>query len=732
MSVRKAGLASVSGQVVGFAAILLLSSCASTDEALSPNRNSDLASRQIGGSIDRPLRTRETPGEAQTERPSDPVSRPQSNEIAVPSVSPQESELAGPGPIAEEAPLAEVQYVDAVVPALPVPQFIDVVFGEMLGVPYVTGPGVAEKSELVQLRSSGRMDAQTFVELVSLSLEDYGLRVYAESGAYQIVTDATLQSMMPRFLKSRSRADIPEELRPVVQFVELQAISANEMQAILRQAFPDAQMLKIEANPRLNVLTLTGLPRDLDSALSIIDQLDELAYAGSTAERYTPVFWSASKLAEELASLLEAEGWQASTNKSLQKPILIMPVEYSNDIFIFSRSPAGLARARFWLAELDRPTRRGDERQTFVYDVQNVDAQLLARILDDVISRQRADAADPGEQVRRPEENLAGGQGGLPSDPAAQPGGRPSFGSVVVNTMSNQILFTGTPSQYDQIRPLLTRLDAAPAEVMIEVTVAEITLTDDTNYGVEFFLDSLGNSDFTGTISNDGLGLGGVGTNVGIITGNVDAAINFFARNNLLNVLSTPRLTTRSGGAAQIQVGSDVPIVTSQRAAESQDGIGGTDILQSVEYRSTGVLMSIEPIVFGDNRVDLAITQEVSTAIPTTSSQISSPTISNRSVTTQLSLEDGATAVLGGLIQNNITRDETGTPILKDVPLVGGLFRNTTLSSTRTELIVLITAYVIRGADDKQAFTDELVSRFNRTEEGSLDMTTYLGESTEP
>jgi general secretion pathway protein D len=218
-----------------------------------------------------------------------------------------------------------------------------------------------------------------------------------------------------------------------------------------------------------------------------------------------------------------------------------------------------------------------------------------------------------------------------------------------------------------------------------------------------------------------------VGTSIGLVTGNIDAALNFFAKNNQLNVLSTPRLTARSGGTAQIQVGSDVPIITSQRATDTQSTDNGTDILQSVDYRSTGVLLSIEPIVFGDNRVDLAITQEVSTAIPTTSSQISSPTISNRSVTTQLSLEDGATAILGGLIQETTTRDETGTPILKDIPLIGNLFRNTTLSNTRTELIVLITAYVVRDGEEKKAFTDELVGRFNLTTTDPGNMDTYLG-----
>jgi len=590
----------------------------------------------------------------------------------------------------------------------------------MLQVPYSTGPGVAEKSDLVQIRSSGKMSSETFLLLVSETLEKYDIRVIPTADAYEIVTDDTFKSRMPQFLKSRSRADVSIELRPIVQFVELNAISANEMQAILTQAFPKTSALKIEANPRLNVVTLTGLVDDVDAALSIIDQLDELAYAGTKAERYSPVFWSANDLANEVTSLLEAEGWQASTNKAIQKSILVLPVEYSNDLFIFSRSAVGLTRARFWLSELDRASRKGDAPQVFVFSVQNVDAELLAATVNAVLLRRTNAFEAPSAQLPA---------AAVPATAATQPGSPPrgnGTGNLVVNRQSNQIIFSGTPSQYDEIRPLLTQLDHAAAEVLIEVTVAEITLNDNTQYGVEFFINSLGNTDFSGTVENAGLGLGGVGTNIGIVTGNINAAINFFANNNLLNVLSTPRLLARSGGSAQIQVGSDVPVITSQRASSTQDGTGATDILQSVEYRSTGVLLSIEPIVFGDNRIDLSITQEVSTAIPTTTSQIASPTISNRSVTTQLSLEDGATAILGGLIQSTTTRDETGTPILKDIPFVGNLFRNTTLTRNKTELIILITAYVVRGREDKQIFTNELIERFNDTERRTGDLNTYL------
>ena len=157
-----------------------------------------------------------------------------------------------------------------------------------------------------------------------------------------------------------------------------------------------------------------------------------------------------------------------------------------------------------------------------------------------------------------------------------------------------------------------------------------------------FFVDDLGSNNVGLTARSTGLGLGGSGLNIGLLSGNVDASINAFASNRRVKILSTPIIVARSGGVAELQVGTDVPVITSQRAANNQNGTGATDILQSIDYRSTGVLTSIEPIVFSDNRIDLTISQEVSSTIDVQNSSIASPTISNRTIHTQLSLEDGA------------------------------------------------------------------------------------------
>jgi general secretion pathway protein D len=173
-------------------------------------------------------------------------------------------------------------------------------------------------------------------------------------------------------------------------------------------------------------------------------------------------------------------------------------------------------------------------------------------------------------------------------------------------------------------------------------------------------------------------------------------------------------LVARSGSEAAIQVGTDVPIITSQAAAPVQSG-GSSEILQSIQYRQTGVILRIKPIVYGDNRVDLQISQEVSSQQPNPNSAIGSPLILNRDVTTQLSLQEGATAVLGGLIDNSYTKGNSGIPVLKDVPILGQAFRVDTLNGNKTELVVLVTPYIIRNGDEMTALTRTYASDMNST-----------------
>jgi len=692
-----------------WAGIIALSGCKTLDKT-DHNKtftNTTMESASLKNQVIRPPKEASSSGILDSGSAGGDVVTPPSQVGRVPIISdpPNRSGFKSSGP----APKFGAKTIDAYVPALALPDFIDVVFGEMLKTPYVTGPAVANKTEVVQLRSSGEMKAKDFFSLTSSALEEYGVRVIHEDGTYRILEDKALRSRMPVFIKSRARLRTRSDLRPVIQFVELQALDSNSMLGLLNLAFGgQSNKIKVTSDPRTNFLTLSGLPEDVDAALAIVRELDALNYAGRDVRRYTPRYWDVTELTTELERALKTEGWQVSKDAQRPRTISLMPVEASNDLFVFTSSDEANQRVETWMREFDRPVEGGDTQQIFIYQVKNVDAVDLVATANDVISQSSRPSPDQSSDDRRDDAR------------SAETTSTASSGSIFsVDPLGNRIIFSGTATDYDRYINLLKQLDTPTPEVLIEVQVAEVTLTDNTNFGVEFFIDGTSEDTFftdpSGVdVRTGGLGLGSAGATINILSGNdIDASINAFATNRQVKVLSTPILTAKSGGSAQIQVGTDIPILTSQGASAVQGVDGSTNIQQSVQYRSTGVLLSIEPIVFSDDRIDLTISQEVSSTLDSSSGDISSPTISNRSLTTELSLQDGATAVLGGLIQENYIRNDSGVPILKDIPVVGQVFSNDTLSLDRTELVVLITAYVLRGQTDKDQFVNRLRNRID-------------------
>ena len=196
-------------------------------------------------------------------------------------------------------------------------------------------------------------------------------------------------------------------------------------------------------------------------------------------------------------------------------------------------------------------------------------------------------------------------------------------------------------------------------------------------------------------------------------SGQTSAVLNLFAKDSRVSILSTPRLMVKSGESASIDVGTEVPIITSQATSvDLPTTDGDSSILQSIQYRKTGVLLEIEAVVHSGQRVDLHISQEVSEATPTDTSDISSPSIFSRRLDTSLSLSDGQSMLLGGLISSTSSDGKSKVPLLGDVPVLGRLFQNRTSTGARTELLMLITPYVVEDADQARDITDAIEARF--------------------
>ena len=667
---------------------LLLSGCStaafSPDSRLNPvigERRAELERRDAASAAET-----EDSGEADTPAESDLVT----TRRIVPGSS---SGIAGAGALSATLSPAGPA-INATLPAQPLPAFIDTALGEILGVPYALGPGVADRDDIVALRSVQDMEPDTFLGLFGAALAEYGLAIEVQDGMALVVERSDLRSNMPQIIRARARAGVSAPLRPVIQFVEFDYTDAAEMDAILRQAFPDQQELSIQVRRDINSMSLTGLSDRVDAAMQLIGQLDQARFAGAAAVTLSPRNWDASELAQALVDILSLEGYQVGLGTRQVRPLSMLALDQTNQILVFAHNDDTLAHLIATARRLEDAAEREEGTRSYVYQVRNTDAEELAGVLRTVLGEASRQTSGP-ETEAGGDRNASGG----------------SLNSrLAVDTFGNRLIFTGSRNEYDDLTRLLQQLDTPVAEVLVEVTIAEVVFSDSTRFGLEFFLNTLGGDVQIGT--QDALGLSSGGLSAVVRSGQVDIEAAANASNSAVNILSTPRVVARSGESAEVQVGTDVPIITSQRAANTQDS-GSTDILQSIQYRSTGVLLTVEPRVFSSSRIDLAITQEVSSADENPNQAIGSPIISNRRMTSSITLQDGQTAVLGGLISETVNRGSTGAPLLQDIPLLGNLFKTETFSNDQRVLLVLVTPFILNDRTDRQRIVDAFRGEIN-------------------
>jgi general secretion pathway protein D len=280
---------------------------------------------------------------------------------------------------------------------------------------------------------------------------------------------------------------------------------------------------------------------------------------------------------------------------------------------------------------------------------------------------------------------------------------------------------------------LLQELDKPVKSALIEVTVAEVSLDDKQSLGIEWSL-----SQVTGAGGSVAAKLAGLisGTDGLTVTrfgsaGETKAVLNALATSSRANILSSPRVVARNGETATITVGQEVPLITSQQNnANTNPSTGG--ILQTIQYRNTGVILKVRPIVHAGGRIDLEVSQEVSDAKETTTGVNSSPTILNRKVETKLSLKDGASVMLAGLMSQAKSVGDKGIPYLKDIPVAGQLFRSNSDTNKKTELLVMITPYVINDDYDAQAVTEAFRAKLGAWARAPLPARPDIGTTQPP
>lgn len=658
--------------------------------------------------------TREAPAAVVEGANTAPTNTLPSNIEVLPSASPTttvQRESPRVAPTQEQiGALVDGRDLQVSLPPQPLPQFIDTVFGELLRVPYAMGPGVAERRDIISLRGPDVMTSTRLFTMAQMSLAQYGLAVVLDEGGVHILDDTVLSGRSPSFIRARTSPETPSPSRPVMQFFPVSTLDVEAVVPLLEQAYPNRGTVRFAAQPETNTLLISGSARDVAAAAAVLRELDQPHFVDGQVARVEPIFLSVEQLAEEVSQSLRAEGYRVRNPLEAQGGSLIMlPLPSSNQVLVFANDQRLFDRALYWIRTLDRASALGGGEGFFIYTARNMSAEELGAMVMQSTPTETASSVTPPEVAVRRTNGVAAGA--RQSGPTIT-----SSNGITVDPVGNRILFRGTSNEFQRLRETLVELDQPPRQVLIELTIAEVTLTDETRFGVEWALEQsitdgvLSATTAGGSIRQPG-GLGAVASHV-FSRGTVEATLNAFASNRNLNILSTPRVFARSGREAEILVGIDVPIITSQRASDNQSG-GDTDVLQTVQYRQTGIILNVRPIVYGDDHIDISLYQEVSSQQPNTSAAINSPLISNRSVTTQVSLQEGMTAVIGGLIQDTYSRDQRGIPGLKDIPFLGAAFRSEEVTGDKVELVILMTPYIVRDDDDIEAMTDSLTRSVN-------------------
>jgi general secretion pathway protein D len=576
------------------------------------------------------------------------------------------------------------------------PEMAEKILGDILGEAFTVETDLPGTLSLTTPRPVGRRE---LVRLFEDMLTARGAVLVRGDGVWRIVA---ADAAGPALAAAPPAEGLAGELGYGTRTVRLRNIGAAQMAEILRPLSPEGTIRSLDEARGLLVLAgPQGLLDDLMRTVSVfdVDWLRQMSVALVPLRQADP-----ARVAEELTFAI------ASDAEARRTDTRVMPVARARAVLIVSPSASILRTVQEMVPFLDVGGRE-DPRQIFVYEVQNRSAAELAGLLSGVFGGGQGPASVPGLV----EASAPASADGLPDAgivPAVAPATVPAAVSVTADDAANALILRADPGLAEQALQVIRRLDTPPDQVLLEVTIAEVTLSDELRYGLEWYLRF---GDFQGQLSNSilsqpinalapaapGLSLLLSGTNATVI-------LNALARVTDVNVVSTPSLMVIDNREARLQVGDQVPVVTQSAVSVSDPD---APIVNQVAYRDTGVTMVVTPRISESGQVLLTIQQDVSDVVETTTSGIDSPTIRQRQIATTVSVADGESLALGGLIRDQGGHTENGIPLLKDIPVAGELFRTTGNTRARTELLVLITPRIVRDRTAAREVTAELRER---------------------
>ena len=586
---------------------------------------------------------------------------------------------------------------------------------ELLEINYIVDPGIQGKVTIHTARKLKKTDLfPVFSEILAVN----GLTAMKDGRLYKIVPmkEAPRMPMGPLFRLGQK--EIPPMDRVIIQIIPLKYISTEEVTKLITPFLSTGGT--IVASAPTNTLVVVDKGANILKILQLVGTFD-VNLLDRVYYRFFPLEYLDAE--EVVAVVKEFTTAYASGSGEMVKFIAL---ERLNTLLAVSTTPEVFDKIEELVRQIDIVDETVAAR-IFIYFVKNGGANELATLLNNVLT---------GKETKMQEKKEAGGASSVPGNPfskakmaekkaekaaakagestkkatvgkkTSETGGEGSgtlMGEVTItpDEIRNALIIESTPSDYKIIEGILKKIDIMPRQVLIEATIAEITLDSSTQFGVEYAFGqgaAAGNASFMAA-----LGSAGLQYSVGV-TDKWYAELNALATKGKLNVISSPHVLASDNQEAKIDVSREIPLASGSTTVSSGTAISET----SIEYRDTGVILSVTPHINERGLVTMDISEEVSNYEgdqPVAGKEY--PTFSKRVVKTTLTVGHAQTIAIGGLIKDREKETTRGLPCLIDVPVVKYLTGSWSKETEKIELIVLITPRVVDDMDDVEVVTNE-------------------------
>ena len=594
------------------------------------------------------------------------------------------------------------------VDAIPMRDFLNYVFGELMKMSFVVTDGDnAVYTQPITLSTPTPVSSQQMFRLVAEAVGARGVQITERDSVFFVsAADPKTSGSMPIGF-GRKAEDVPDDPGKVLQVIPLRFGFNPTLDRTVRS------MVNVEIvnDKDQNALFVTGTRQAILRVIDIVELFDQPSVRASYVALINLTYVGSREFTDQVTTLLENEGVPAGVGRASEKNVAFVPLDRLGAVAVFTTSNELLSRVEFWSRHVDQPSRGPTERY-FIYQPKYARASDLGESLAPLIGAAGDVAASPaGNQSRDTRSAVRSGADAVGRREVVSQSGAEQRAvsikgdglTISVDPRSNSLVFFTTGLRYESLLPMIRRLDVPPKQVLLEATIAEVNLSGEFAYGVEFAFSRLSGGQMDGsevgatprtveggTLGGLGLPSGGLGlTYIRTLTDQVRLRLS--AQDTRINVLSNPVLVVRDGMDATISVGNDVPTVGSTVSDPLQSNRTVTTVL----YRRTGLDLRIRPTVNAQGSVLMEIDQRISSTVPGSSGVNGAPVFFDRNVRTEVVAMSGQSVLLAGLISDSDSKSSSNVPVLSRIPGVGALFRSDSKRREKTELILLITPRVI-------------------------------------